>query len=322
MHKQCENFAEELVSILPLSIDGVNAAAGTSQLPDSFFESLQAHFFDCFSRASQDTTHIRLISNGKDYHPSIFYDARIADGLIVHSQIRDRTLASALQSGATLVFDHINDVSPEAQIIQESVEAAVGGDCWIQCYVTQSETSAFNMHGDDHPFAIAQIAGKKQWEHSPEQADRPVSVVYKPGDIAYYPRNFLHNVSGLGLLSMHLTIAFDKNNSWSGPAQLRRRGHGFPYSLGVSSSVETKARLALRTRSWEINNGKIRIATGTSKINISTKYQDLLELLFKTPSTTPQEAILKLDLSADEVLNFWDFGFQQGLLFNPVIGGE
>lgn len=309
-------LAQEISQGVSPTIDGGKGAFKKSSLDPTFFGELASHFFKTFSRADADTGHIRLILNGLDQHPSTFYNSRIGDGLITHSRLNDSSLNYCLRNGGTAVFDHVNDYSPVAKLLQEAVEARVGGACWIQCYVTQSGESAFNMHQDDHPFIICQVFGSKKWEHPEELSDHPSSVVYEPGDVAFYPRGYSHNVSGLGSLTMHLTVAFDRlgHDIW----QLRS-GNGLPYSLGFPVRHDTSARLSLRHHSWSLVDGKIRIQLGEKRLLLDETLLPVLNVLHSSPSTTPEILSSAFDLPVSELLAFWQFGFEQGLLFTPIL---
>ena len=283
-------------------------------------QELSSHMLATLSQASQDTGHIRVIENGMDMHPAKFYDARIGDGLILHSQLKDRVVNKVLERGGTIVIDHVNDISPVAQAIQEYMESVTGGSSWVQCYITQANKSAFNLHQDNHPFVIIQINGEKEWKHLPGSKKRKENIVYKHGDIAFYPRHFSHDVSGLGRLSIHLTIAFDtfpvENSTLD---YIRRRGNGLPYSLGYPITEKTASRLSLRKKSWKADkNNKIVIDTGSSLISLEQRYEKILEILHRHPSTRPVDITSELNIQLEEVMQFWELGYRHGLIFNSL----
>ena len=252
--------------------------------PANFFQRWLPIFCSSLSRANADTGHIRLIFEGKDCHPASFYDARIGDGLIFHSRLNDGVLNRCLAQGETAVIDHVNDYSPVAQLLQEAVEARVGGVCWIQCYMTRSTHSAFDMHAGDHPVVICQIAGRKHWRHSGNMEGHPESITYEPGDIAFYPRGYEHDVSGVGDLTMHLTIAFDHDEN---EMNILRRGNGLPYSLSIPVSSDTAARLALRHPNWVEVDGKLSVDLGEKRLKLSPALGSVLDYLIHYPNSKP-----------------------------------
>ncbi|WP_162872906.1 hypothetical protein [Austwickia chelonae] len=196
--------------------------------------------------------------------------------------------------------------------------------------MTQAPTSAFNLHSDDHSFLIAQLYGHKRWVHDPDLDETPREIVYSPGDVAFYPRGTLHDVTGLGELSVHLMIAFEGYRGtpheehpadFLGADQLRHIGTGLPYSLNPEAVQEdTAARLALRhTRSWNIrNDGKFDIHTGSSTIRLDKLFRPPLEAMAKTSSMTPFEVSSLGILPLPDALAFFRLGFVHGLLLTAA----
>lgn len=266
--------------------------------------------------------HVRLIKDGNDLHPASFYDSRIGSGLIEHTHLKDQIVSHVLSNNGTLVVDHVNDLSPVAQLIKEYVEAKTDGYCWIQCYVTKSTTSAFSMHSDDHPFLILQLTGMKNWSHATETKGLSRSIMYKPGTIAFYPRGYKHNVSGIGEYSVHLTIAFDSRAEFeTSTVNNLRRGTGLPYSLGIPVSTNTRSRLAMRWREWKVSEGKVHIRIGERRIRFNSDFEGILALMFERTWTTPSQVAAELGIDINRVLAFWQQGYQSGLLFNALHEG-
>jgi hypothetical protein len=298
-------------------------------ISDTSIRRLAEIFFKALGGVGTSRFSIRLIHNGKDLHPAEFLSVRTGDGLIDHVTVKDRVLDQHLKKGATVVFDHVNDHVPFAQIIQDHVEAITGARCWVQCYITQGSFSAFNLHRDDHAFAIIQLFGRKEWRHVSEMMEIPASTIYSPGMVAFYPKATPHDVHALGELSMHLTIAFEGYDGYrfdklpegkSNIADIRRRGTGLPYSLHPELLAEsTPARLALRHISeWSGDSNAIHVWTGTSKLAVPRRYAAVLRHLALTPSTTAAELRSTFNISTNEALEFYRFGFRQGLLLSPV----
>lgn len=107
----------------------------------------------------------------------------------------------------------------------------------------------------------------------------------------------------------------------SNTVDIRRRGSGLPYSLLPELLTEsTPVRLALRRISdWSSSGFNVIHAwTGTSKLAVPRRYAAILRHLVITPSTTAAELSSTFDLSMDKVMEFYRFGFAQGLLLSPV----
>ncbi|GAL13842.1 hypothetical protein JCM19233_4849 [Vibrio astriarenae] len=229
----------DAIDLLPLSIN--KNGTYTHIHLDVDLMPLASLVFSRLSNIGTSCMNIRLIANGKDLHPSLFIQSRIGDGLIEHSLLDNDLVAQCLNEGGTFVFDHINDHVTELRGIQEHIEGHHGVKCWIQCYLTKSSQSAFNMHADDHSFITLQLFGSKHWMH-----DENDFVDYHAGDIAFYPKGKHHDVHGKGTTSMHLTIAFegfddqtyDELNLEQQLAVLKPRvGNAFPFSIDPNHSL-------------------------------------------------------------------------------------
>lgn len=286
-------------------------------------------FFNAMGNVGTSRFSIRVIHEGKDLHPAQFLDSRTGDGLIDHVTVRDRVLHHYLQQGATIVFDHINDQVPVAQVIQDRVEALTGSKCWVQCYVTQASTSAFAMHRDDHAFVIIQLFGRKEWRHAAETSNAPESVVYTPGSVSFYPVGTPHDVHGLGEMSMHLTVAFEGFDGMmfheldptaAGKHIRRRRGSALPYSIRTELiTSETPARLAVSYLPPSLAEASpLEVFSGVGKLAVPKEFAGILKELAESPSTTPAQASSSHGIDLHKVMQFWTFGFENGLLLNPA----
>ncbi|MDQ2709701.1 MAG: cupin domain-containing protein, partial [Actinomycetota bacterium] len=151
---------------------------------------------------------VRIVHNGDDLHPSRFMQGHLSDGLVVHSTINSRAVADYLDQGATLIYNHLHETSRAVQRIQEILEYRLNAKMWIQAYVTKAGETAFGSHRDDHNFVVLQLHGAKLWETEAEGGGLTRSRL-RAGDGLFVRSGTEHAVSGVGELSLHLTIAFD-----------------------------------------------------------------------------------------------------------------
>lgn len=319
----------EVLDQLDLVHDGGSYVSRRNILSEESTARLAGIFFNALGQVGTSRFSIRVIHAGKDLHPAQFLTSRTGDGLIDHVTVKDRVLHHYLQQGATVVFDHVNDHVPAAQAIQERVEALTGSKCWVQCYITQASSSAFDMHRDDHAFVIVQLVGRKEWRHAAETVGAPESAVYTPGSVSFYPKATPHDVHGLGEMSMHLTIAFE---GFGGkPFQeladdaartqlVRRRGSGLPFSINTRLiDAATPARLAVsHVPRCSEGSAELRVWSGAGQLAVPARFEDVLHLLAKRPATTPAQASEACGIDETEMLQFWAFGFENGLLHNPA----
>ncbi|MFA0040029.1 cupin domain-containing protein [Vibrio sp. 10N.261.52.A1] len=281
-----------------------------------------------FSRLSNIGTsrlNIRLIADGKDLHPALFVQSRIGEGLIEHSLLDNDLVTQCLNEGGTLVFDHINDHVTELRGIQEHIESRYGVKCWIQCYLTKANHTAFKMHSDDHPFLVLQLFGSKHWIH-----DNNETVNYNTGDVAFYPRSKLHDVHGKGVTSMHLTVAFEdfdgqNYNELSQKQKLQalkpRVGNALPFSI---DSENLPSDCGFRgyynfLPPYETTGGVIRLITPKRTIKLKyKKYLAILRSLQCSSSSTVLELSKLLDIDPTHVEAFIHFGLRNGLIIRGL----
>jgi hypothetical protein len=186
-------------------------------------------------------SNIRVFHEGRDLHPTRFMEGRISDGLIVHSTVNTHAVIRCLETGGTLITNHLHETSAAVQRIQEILEYRLGARVWIQSYLTKAGQTAFGLHGDDHNFVALQLLGSKSWQVESDGPE-PTRRVFQAGDGAFLRAGTEHAVSGIGELSLHLTIAFDWLESTPGQpgstlSEDERRAHEKTYRLGSGLPV-------------------------------------------------------------------------------------
>ena len=273
---------------------------------------------------------LRLLKHGKDMHPAAFLSCRVGDGLIDHVTVKEAVVRNVLGDGGTLVFNHVNERLAEMQIIQESLEAHLGCKCWLQCYITQSKTTAFAMHGDDHPFFVLQLQGYKKWIHDTCQSDPAFAeVTYGPGDVAFYPKQKRHDVHGMGQLSMHLTVAFegfggksfdDLPHAARESGATQRIGSGLPYSIrpdlvGNNTAVRLSTRCLPYMQSKE---KRVLIYIGNAVLRAPLDFAKVIEWMHPRRQTTSTDISTHFTIDTARALKFVRFGLSNGLLFSSL----
>lgn len=332
-HEALDTLNKE-IELLDLTIDGGVYQSRQSVIPKASCRELTHRLLDRILHVGASRFSLRLLQNKKDLHPAAFLNCRTGDGLIDHVSVKDGVVSSVLNGGGTLVFDHSQEHFPEMQIIQEHLEALLGCKCWIQCYVTKSEDTAFGMHGDDHPFIIVQLNGTKRWLHgdpfNPHTTTDRAEVVYEPGDIAFYPRGELHNVHGTGELSVHLTVAFDGFDgtifdNLSHAKQLDnlipRLGTSLPYSiLPESIQADTTFRLAYSCLPplSDQEDGSVVIQSRHSEVRIPSDFVSVLHWIKTRRKTSCADISKQFGIELHRVIKFASFGMANHLLFTGL----
>ncbi|MEL6242983.1 MAG: cupin domain-containing protein [Pseudomonadota bacterium] len=332
-HEALDRLNEE-INELSLEITGGTYQFRSAVIPQDACAALTSRLCDRILHVGASRFSLRLLRDKKDLHPASFLNCRTGDGLIDHVSVKDGVVSSVLNGGGTLVFDHSQEHFPELQIIQENLEALLGCRCWIQCYLTKSQDTAFGMHGDDHPFVIVQLAGTKRWLHGdasdPDTTADRAEMLYQPGDIAFYPRGERHNVHGTGELSVHLTVAFDGfggvlfdelPHAAKLAALTPRLGTSLPYSV-IAQSVrpESTVRLAYSCLPplSDRGDGIVVLETEHSEIRIPEDFKDALNWIKTRRKTSSADIAARFDIDIERCVKFVDFGLQNHLFLTGL----
>ncbi|MGW9136420.1 JmjC domain-containing protein [Streptomyces sp. NPDC055681] len=138
-------------------------------------------------------------------------------------RLRPDRVLEALEEGATLVLDGVEELHPRLRSLVGSVEQSLDALVQANLYANLGDAAdGFGIHWDDHDVLVVQAAGAKRWEvHAPTQ-EVPVGVLSSPeppsggppywtgtltdGDVLYLPRGWWHRVSPGDGPSLHLTL--------------------------------------------------------------------------------------------------------------------
>lgn len=276
---------------------------------------------------------LRLIFEGSDKHPSFFLKSRIGDGLIEHVTVSDHIVQTILKKGGTLVLNHGQEFIPELKVIQEHLEAMIGCRCWIQCYVTNSQNTAFKMHQDDHSFFILQLQGSKKWVHDASEVEEcdnlKENVTYSTGDLAFYPKGQLHDVHGTGELSLHLTIAFEGfddlfydvlSNDQKRRVIWLREGTSLPFSVSPALvSDTTPVRFAYSViPPFVMDEDQSFMEVAKGKVNLSQNTLNVLEWAKNKHCFTAKHIAEDLSFEIEQAVQIVRNGLVGGLFINGL----
>lgn len=304
-----------------------DAAPVRFTLPDALADdstALVRELWDDLARSGSLWSNVRVVRDGRDMHPSEFMRARIGDGLVVHSDIDAVAVTDLLNAGATFVYNHLHETSYGIQRIQEILEYRIQARVWIQAYVTKVAASAFGLHRDDHNFVAVQLVGSKSWaiEHAaPELLGSGHGLFLRAGTP--------HAVSGVGELSLHVTIAFDwlptsrqpgsrlSAEEFANHAKIRRLGSGLPIALdpGVYDA-NRGVRFAGRVRPVVTEADRdLLVATLGKTFRLDRRLTPGIRLLQSGRQVGVHELARACDLRPSVVTTFVDFGVKSGFLY-------
>jgi hypothetical protein len=232
-------------------------------------------------------------------------------------------------AGATLIYNHLHESSHAVQRIQEILEYRLNAKVWIQSYLTKTDETAFGLHSDYHNFVVVQLMGSKSWEVESDSAENSHRVL-GVGDGILLRSNTSHAVSGVGELSLHLTIAFDwltytPTQAGSTLTESELAAHQRAYRLGTLVPVATDPstltpsmglRSAGRVRPViSDDEDKLIFTCAAGQFRFDQRLRPLLELISRGNETSVNELIETTALSATQVTQFVTFAVKKSILF-------
>src|SRR5436190_2055873 len=135
-------------------------------------------------------------------------------------QLDPARLLAELRSGATLVWDAIDQGHPPIRTAKQVFERALHAFAFINMYASWGTLAGVGDHWDDHEVFVLQLTGSKNWRVHPPTRKWPMpddlgtepparyahDLTLKAGSVLYLPRGWWHQVTPLNEPSLHLTI--------------------------------------------------------------------------------------------------------------------
>jgi hypothetical protein len=140
-------------------------------------------------------------------------------------RLKTAGMVRLLSEGASLVINHVEQLSASLRALAESFEDSLGARTWVNLYAGFRSQGAFALHWDPQDTVILQVSGRKQWKvynptrthplggpnrdvaPAPPPKDQPVwAGEVESGDYLYIPRGWWHVAQPLNEPSLHLTV--------------------------------------------------------------------------------------------------------------------
>lgn len=143
------------------------------------------------------------------------------------AEVIDPDRVSALFAhGCSVVLDRVQTYSPSVRTLCREIEWFFNHKVSTNLYLTPAGNQGFAAHYDTHDTLLLQIEGSKHWKIYGAGFDLPIDddprffhnkkttakgevafeIEFRPGDLLYLPRGFMHEGTANEKLSMHLTI--------------------------------------------------------------------------------------------------------------------
>jgi hypothetical protein len=149
-------------------------------------------------------------------------------GAEIADQVSADKVLDEFSAGATLVLQGLHRTWPPLAEFTRRLVADLGHPAQVNAYITPASERGFDPHYDVHDVFVIQIAGEKRWRIHPPVHERPLrdqpwslhraaverraqdtpflDQVFRPDDVLYLPRGWIHSATALGGTSIHLTI--------------------------------------------------------------------------------------------------------------------
>ena len=157
-------------------------------------------------------------------------------GAEVGDQLDSTKVLREFAAGATLVLQGLHRTwQPIADFTRALVDD-LAHPAQVNAYVTPASSRGFDPHYDVHDVFVIQIFGEKHWTihepvHPDPLRDQPwtdhreavaakatgepaIDETFRPGDVLYLPRGWIHSAQALGGTSIHLTIGVSALTRW------------------------------------------------------------------------------------------------------------
>jgi ribosomal protein L16 Arg81 hydroxylase len=179
------------------------------------------------TRRGLRTPFVRMAKEGTVLNPSR-YTASGGFGAEIADQVSADKVLDEFAGGATLVLQGLHRTWGPLAEYTRALVADIGHPVQVNAYITPASARGFDPHYDVHDVFVIQIAGEKRWRiHAPvhpsplrdqpweghraevaRQAENPPEIdeTFRPGDVLYLPRGWIHSATALGGTSIHLTI--------------------------------------------------------------------------------------------------------------------
>ena len=199
-----------------------------AELPGRFEDLFTAEAVDeLVTHRGLRTPFVRMAREGDVLDPGR-YTAPGGLGAEIADQVSADKVLDEFSRGATLVLQGLHRTWPPLVDFTRQLINDLGHPAQVNAYITPASARGFDPHYDVHDVLVLQIAGEKHWRIHPPvhpqplrdqpwsdhrravelqaQGDAAIDEVFRPGDVLYLPRGWIHSATALGGTSIHLTI--------------------------------------------------------------------------------------------------------------------
>ncbi len=201
-------------------------------------------FGDLFSLAAADeliahrgirTPFVRMANEGALLDPAR-YTSPGGFGAEVGDQLDSAKALAEFAAGSTIVLQGLHRTWAPLEAFTRELAAELAAPSQVNAYITPASSRGFDPHYDVHDVFVIQIHGEKHWTIHPPVHEHPlrdqpwsdhreavaaraaeppvIDATFRPGDVLYLPRGWIHSATALGGTSLHLTIGVAALTRW------------------------------------------------------------------------------------------------------------
>ena len=261
-----ERFADEHWGASPL-------LTRAAELPGGFADLFSADAVDeLVARRAVRTPFVRMANEGTVLSPDR-YTAPGGFGAEIADQLSSDRVLEEYANGSTLVLQALHRTWAPLSDFTRQLVADLGHPCQVNAYVTPAASRGFDPHYDVHDVFVIQVHGEKRWTiHPPVHPDplgnepwtdhraavareatgeAAIEATFRPGDVLYLPRGWIHSATAQGGTSIHLTIGVAALTRFDIVEQVMARAaeqgelrRSLPMGIDVSSEDELRTIVA------------------------------------------------------------------------------
>jgi hypothetical protein len=212
-------YVEDLVAALDIKGSRLDSTR-VAKVPNyDFLAKLRRATFGYLASPAALSTNARLLDGEYEVPRERWTHSRMGSGQVIHTELVNGHIDQAVANGQLFVIDSIDECDPLLMRLREAIEYRLRARAWINVYLTAAGQENFGLHSDTHDTVIIQLFGKKVWHVDSTSRGVPPGTAIADlrehrlcvPDVLAIAGDTAHHVTGIGELTLHLTIGFDRD---------------------------------------------------------------------------------------------------------------
>jgi hypothetical protein len=212
-------YVADLVAALDIKESPLDSTRVVKVPHHDFLAELRHATFGYLASPAAFSTNARLLDGEYEVPRDRWTRSRMGSGEVIHTELVNNHIDDAVANGQLFVIDSIDECDLLLMRLREAIEYRLRARAWINVYLTAADQENFGLHSDTHDTVIIQLFGKKVWHVDDISRGAPPEITidnlreHQLGvpDVLAIPGDTAHHVTGIGELTLHLTIGFDRD---------------------------------------------------------------------------------------------------------------